>query len=67
VSKEDHRAAVEHVLRPRGVLRARAGAGDGGGKVAVGSELRWSWHSRKRAAGEGSRLGEEGEGCVEAA
>jgi hypothetical protein len=31
VSKEDHRAATEHVLRPREAQRTRAGAGDAGG------------------------------------
>jgi hypothetical protein len=31
VSKEDRGAAVEHVLRPGGALRARAGAGNDGG------------------------------------
>jgi hypothetical protein len=31
VSKEDHGAVVEHVLRPGGMLRVQAGADDGGG------------------------------------
>jgi hypothetical protein len=31
VSKKDRRATAEHVLRPREVLRMRAGAGDVGG------------------------------------
>jgi hypothetical protein len=33
--------------------------------VAAGSELGWSWRSRKRAAGEGNRAGVGEERCVE--
>jgi hypothetical protein len=35
--------------------------------VAVSSELGWSWRSRKRAAGEGSKAGEGKERRVESA
>jgi hypothetical protein len=37
VSKEGRRAIAEHALRPGGVLRTRAGAGDAGGTGSGGA------------------------------
>jgi hypothetical protein len=52
---------LQHVLRPGEALRARAGAGNGGGMRGSRQELWWPWHARRRTARKGSRPG-EGEG-----
>jgi hypothetical protein len=55
VSKEDHRAAAEHVLRLGEVQRARAGAGDAGGTRGSSSGGGTTWRGQERAsAGRGS-------------
>jgi hypothetical protein len=64
-SKQDHRAAVERVLRPGVVLQVRTGAGSGGNDVAAGGGSGRSWRAQKRAAGKGNRAGAGGERRVE--
>jgi hypothetical protein len=66
-SKQHHRAAVECVLRPGGVLRVPVGAGNDGEGVAAGGRFENSRHARVRAAGEGNRAGAGGDGRVEVA
>jgi hypothetical protein len=51
VSKEDHRAAVEHVLRPGEAQRARAGAGDADGMRGGSGSGGATWRGEERASG----------------
>jgi hypothetical protein len=62
VSKEDHRAAVEHVLRPRGAQSARAGVGDAGGTRggSGGDDTTWRGGSRPARGREGGGQGAGG-------
>jgi hypothetical protein len=61
VSKEDHRAAAEHVLRPGEAQRARAGAGDAGGTRGGSSGGGATWRGEERASGgRGSGGGDAG-------
>jgi hypothetical protein len=59
VSKEDHRAAAEHVLRPREALRTRARAGDAGGTRggSGGGGATWRGGSRPARGREGGGQG----------
>jgi hypothetical protein len=50
VSKEDHRAAAEHALRPGEVLRMRAGAGDAGGTRGGSGGGGTTWRGEGRAS-----------------
>jgi hypothetical protein len=50
VSKEDHRATAEHVLRPGEALRARAGAGDAGGTCGGSGGGGATWRGGSRLA-----------------
>jgi hypothetical protein len=50
VSKEDHRATAEHVLRPGEALRARAGAGDAGGTRGGSGGGGATWRGGSRPA-----------------
>jgi hypothetical protein len=66
-SKQDYWAAVKCVLRPGGVLRVPAGAGNDGKGVAAGGRFGNSWHAWVRAAGERNRAGAGRDGRVEVA
>jgi hypothetical protein len=50
VSKEDHRAAAEHVLRPGEAPRARARAGDAGGMHGGSGGGGATWRGGSRPA-----------------
>jgi hypothetical protein len=51
VSKEDHRAAAEHVLRLGEAQHARAGAGDAGGTRGGSGGGGATWRGEERASG----------------
>jgi hypothetical protein len=57
VSKEDRGAGAEHVLRPGGALRTRAGAGNAGGTRGGSGGGGTTWRGRERPA-----RGREGDG-----
>jgi hypothetical protein len=61
MSKQDHRGVVERVLRPGGVLRVPAGAGNDGEGVAAEQSSEQPWRARTGTAGRGNRA-EEGRG-----
>jgi hypothetical protein len=61
VSKVEHRAATEHVLRPGEALRARAGAGDAGGTRGGSGGGGATWEKQGRPArGRGRRRARRG-------
>jgi hypothetical protein len=51
VSKEDHRAAAEHVLRLGEAQHVRAGAGDAGGTRGGSGGSGAMWRGEERASG----------------
>jgi hypothetical protein len=59
VSKEDHKAAIEHVLRPGEAQHMRAGAGDAGGTRggSGGGGVTWRGKSRLAQGREGGGQG----------
>jgi hypothetical protein len=57
-SKPGHRVVVERVLRPGGVLRVPAGAGNGGEGMAAEQSSGQPWRAQTGIAGRGNRAGE---------